>query len=332
MDLLGRQHWIDFHFHYDFDVRARGMQGLIILGPDAKGAIPALASLLSNLADGNTAAFALILIGPSSVPALEIALTNSNEHARYEAAQALGALGEPSSVSNLLMVLKDPDWMTRISVVMALERFPKQANVIVPALTNCLDDPNYEVQGNVARLLGSFGPDAMAAFPKLLEMVVGTNYQVSEAATLALMEIDFDRTVATFTNNLKSPDVNVRRSTAWAARYFQSEGEPAVPFLVKCLKDSDTKVREYAAVALREIAADPDLVVPGLIANLDDPDPEVRDVTAIALGGFGARAKPAVPQILKIIEENKGDELRAEGLYNALRDIDPQAAAKLNGK
>ena len=76
----------------------------------------------------------------------------------------------------------------------------------------------------------------------------------------------------------------------------------------------------------------PHLVVPALIENLNDPDPEVREVWPVSLGSFGARAKPAVPQILKIFDENKGNELSAEGLYNALSAIDPAAAAKLNGQ
>ena len=101
---------------------------------------------------------------------------------------------------------------------MALHRFPEQAKVIVPALTNCLDDPDHIVQGGVARTLGTFGADAMPAFPILLKMVATSNDQVSEAATRALMQIDFDATLAAFTNNLESPDVNVRRTTAWALK------------------------------------------------------------------------------------------------------------------
>jgi HEAT repeat protein len=141
-----------------------------------------------------------------------------------------------------------------------------------------------------------------------------------------LEQIDFDATLAALTNNLESADVNVRRSTAGALIYFKSEGEPAVPSLVKCLKDPDLKVRVNAAIALGKIVADPDLVVPALIKNLDDPDPEVQVVTAIALGSFGARSEPAVPQILKIIDENKGDPSNIEGLYNALSAIDPTRA------
>jgi HEAT repeat protein len=308
MHLLSRQHWVKFHILYDFQKRNLALRGLAILGPDAKAAIPDLANLVSkNDLPGNLdmAIFVLSQIGPASVPVLVNALNSTNKFVRWPVAQALARVADPSCLSSLLAALKNPDPDTRISVTMALHRFAGQANVIIPALTNCLDDPNDVVRGGVAGALGSFGPDAEPAFPKLLTMVADTNYQVSEPATLALMRIDFDRTLVAFTNNLESPDVKVRRTTAWALMLLKSDGEPAVPFLVKCLKDPDPTVRKNAAVALREIAADPDLVVPTLIANLNDTNAEVREVTAIALRSFGERAKPAVPQILKIIEENK---------------------------
>ena len=259
-------------------------------------------------------------------------MTNSNENARYDAAEALGNIAEPSSVPYLLAALKDPDWMIRSRAAEDLRRFPNQADVIVPALINCLDDPDYAFRENVADGLGSYGAAASSAFPKLLKMVASTNDTASKVATMDLAQIDFERTLAAFTNNLNSPDVTVRRTTALALAYFKSYGEPTVPGLVKCLKDPDSEVRENAAVALSEIAADSDLVVPALIKNLSDPDPEVQAATASALGSFGDRAKAAAPQILNIIEESKGDDLRLKVLYKTLSDIDPATAAKLNAK
>jgi HEAT repeat protein len=330
--LLGQQHWVNLHLHYDSVMRVQALRALAILGPDAKAAVPDVADLLKDTGDGTMAAYTLYRIGSNGIPALQSALTNSNVWTRRHAAMMLGAAGQSSSVSNLLAALKDPDPFTRDGAVMTLRRFPEQANVIVPALANCLDDPDDVFVSNIARTLGTFGTNARLAFPKLLKLVGSSKHHVGEAATLALMRIDSDGTLAAFTNYLESPDVNVRRTTARALTNFQSEGEPAVPFLVKCLKDPDAEVRQNAAVALRDIAEDPDVVVPALIENLSDTNGQVRVVSAIALGSFGDRAKPAVPQILKIIEENTNDELMAEGLYNALSDIDPAAAAKLNGK
>jgi HEAT repeat protein len=330
MDLMARQHWVHLHFHYDFEKHGDAFRALATLGPDAKSAIPDLADLLKE-AQGLEVAYTLAQIGPTSLPALENALTSSNGEAGMNAAQGLARLGDPSSIANLLAALKDPDPGTRYMVVTALVRFPGQANVIVPALTNYLDDPDSMVVGNVARTLGSFGAKARPAFPEVLKMVGGTNYDAGEAATEALMNIDFDRALATFTNNLQSSDVNVRRTAAWALMFFGPDGEPAVPILVNSLNDPDAKVRDQAAAALWRIGADPDLVVPALIESLNDTNAEVRETAAIALGGYGGRAKFAVPQILKAIEANKGHEETLFRLHMALSVIDPQAAAKLGG-
>ncbi|HTV43097.1 MAG TPA: HEAT repeat domain-containing protein [Candidatus Sulfotelmatobacter sp.] len=335
MDLLSRQHWVHFHILYDFQKRSLALQGLGILGPDAKAAIPDLANLLSTGnqdVDTDTVLLALSEIGPDAVPVLGKALTNSNSAVRWHAAQALGSMAVPSSVPWLLAALKHPDPHTRLCAARALARFPRQADVIVPALLNCVDDPDSGVRANVAGSLGNFGGYARPAFPKLLTMVADANETVSDNATYALMHIDLGGTLAAFTNNLESPDVNVRRTTAWALMHFSSNGEPAAPFLVKCLKDPDPAVRKNAAIALSGIASDPDLVVPALMANLSDTNADVREDAAVALRSYGERARAAVPQILKIIEENKGNDVETGAFYDALDAIDPGAAIKLNEK
>ena len=332
LDLLGRQHWINVHVHYDFQERSDALRCLRVLGPIGNAAIPQVANLLDQPSDSEMAAYTLYCIGSNALPALTDALTNRNERARSDATAMLGRLQEPQSVSNLVAMLKDPDFITRSTAAHALSRFPDQADVIVPALMDCLDHPDRTFRGNAARALAKFGTAAKPAIPKLLRMVQSTDSHESETAAGVLTKLDFEGTLAAFTNNLESADVNVRRTTAWALMLFKSSGEPAVPALVKCLKDPDTQVRQNAAVALREIGEDADLVVPALMANLNDPDLKLRSITAIALCSFGERAKPAVPAILKLIEENKGNELTISGLYNALVEIDPDAAAKLTGK
>jgi HEAT repeat protein len=328
MDLLDRQHWVYFRFHNAFEQRIAACQALAILGPDAKAAIPDLTNELNEFVFGWSAAYALSQIGPPAAPVLMNALTNSVPWVRADAAFGLGALGEPSSASNLLAVLKDSEWTTRSSAVDALQAFPDQASLIVPALVNSLDDPNYVVQVHVERALGSFGPTARPAFPKLLHMIASTNDIASRDAAIALVKIDFDGAFIAFTNNLNSSDIQVRRTTVLALMYFKSTGEPAVPRLIKCLNDPDVTVRAHAAIALGAIGKDPDLAVPALMANLNDPDPAVQVGAAMALRSFGARAKPAVPQILRIINENKRNHYTVRSLYKALADIDPETAAK----
>jgi HEAT repeat protein len=332
MDLLSRQRWIDFHFHFDFERRGDGLRGLGILGPAARAAIPDVAKLLDDRNFAQQAAYTLHQIGPETAPVLSQALKSTNTWTRSRAAGVLGVSGDKASVPSLMAALKDSDFITKSTAARALSRFPEQADVIVPALIGCLDDPNDTFRMNAARALGAFGEKAKPAFPNLMKMVTSTNYQEGETAVIVLLKIDSEAALPALIRNLESEDLEVRRTTAWALMITKAKGKPAVPALVKCLKDPDGKLKQNAAVALREIAEEPDMVVPALMANLNDPDLKVRSITAIALSGFGEKAKAAVPTILKLLEENKDDELTAGGLYNALAKIDPEAAEKLSGK
>lgn len=332
MDLLSRQRWVDFHFRYDFQRRDDALRGLAILGPDARGAIPEIAKLMDDRLMAQMAGYTLHQIGSDAVPVLNQALRSTNTWARSQAAGFLGASGDEASVPSLIAALKDSDFITRSKAARALSRFPEQADVVVPALIGCLDDPNDTFRMNAARALGAFGEKAKPAFPNLMKMVTSTNYQEGTTAVAMLVNIDPEAALAALIKNLKSEDLEVRRTTAWALMITKARGKPAVPALVKCLKDPDGKLKQNAAVALREIAEEPDVVVPALMENLKDSDLKVRSITAIALSGFGEKAKAAVPTILKLLEENGNDELTASGLYNALAKIDPEAAEKLAGK
>jgi HEAT repeat protein len=71
--------------------------------------------------------------------------------------------------------------------------------------------------------------------------------------------------------------------------------------------------------------------VPVLIECLDSHEPNLRTAAVAALGSsFRAAAKPAVPKILKCLSDaDLGVRWQAT---NALRAIDPEAAAKAGVK
>lgn len=331
-DLLWRQSWIQFRFRRPYERRSDGLRGLAALGPEAKAAIPNVAKLLDQESHSSFAAYVLHLIGSEAVPSLQTALTNKSEATRRHAAGALGLSRSESAVPDLLQMLKAPEFLEKNAAVRALSRFPGQADLIVPAFMDCLDNSDSTFRSNAARALLEFGDNAWPAIPKLLRLVENPDHHVCTTAAGVLMKLDLPGTLVALTNNLASADVVVRRSTAWSLMVFKSAGRPAVPALVKCLQDPDGTVRLNAAVALREIGEEPDLVVPALMANLADPDLKIRSVTGIALRSFGERAKPAVPMLLKLIEENQGDIFTLEPLFDTLMVIDPDAAKKLVGK
>jgi hypothetical protein len=124
-----------------------------------------------------------------------------------------------------------------------------------------------------------------------------------------------------------------------SSQYFTIEsltliGPPAkaaIPAIVKGMTNSDPQMLEASIQALGIIHSNPELAVPALIKTLSGPALEVSDrvrtFSAQALGNFGAEAKPAIPALLKIINDYRTYEVGIEAA-KALRAIDPEAAAK----
>jgi HEAT repeat protein len=103
------------------------------------------------------------------------------------------------------------------------------------------------------------------------------------------------------------------------------EANAAVPILISLINNPDRIVRWDTTVNLSKIHMRPELVVPVLITNLS-PTNFSLSTTIHALGSFGDDAKPAVPILLTFLNSEKG--IVREAVTNALKAIDPQAAAK----
>jgi HEAT repeat protein len=65
--------------------------------------------------------------------------------------------------------------------------------------------------------------------------------------------------------------------------------------------------------------------VPALIQALDDPAESVRFPVTVALAEIGPAAKPAIPKLKKMADEEINDEIAAAA-KRAIRRIDPSAA------
>jgi HEAT repeat protein len=108
-------YWIDQLRAGNSDQRAQAATALGVMGPEARLAVPALATALRD--ETNTvrlqAALALFKIGPESrpaVPALAEALRDPEPAIRFEAALALHQLGSEAveAVPALIHALRDP--------------------------------------------------------------------------------------------------------------------------------------------------------------------------------------------------------------------------------
>jgi HEAT repeat protein len=104
----------------------------------------------------------------------------------------------------------------------------------------------------------------------------------------------------------------------------------AIPTLMSGLKSTNDTVRWNTVWALGSIHSEPELVVPELVKLLHDPFPLARRFSAEALGKFGTNAESAVPDLTMLLSGQRGDIYQAA--TNALKQIDPEAAAKAGVK
>ena len=116
------------------------------------------------------------------------------------------------------------------------------------------------------------------------------------------------RTVRSWTEDLGSPDAEVRSQAAFA---LGSIGEPAkksVPALAALLKeDPDANVRASSAFALSKMGLTAKDAAPALSQALSDDQPLVRINAANALRNLGPEARVAIPALLKGLLEERNE-------------------------
>ncbi len=94
------------------------------------------------------------------------------------------------STADWIAKLKSPEPLTRIQAVHTLLERKGEAEQVVPALIEALQDENVYVRRDAARALGSFGEQAKPAVPALQTAQRDREASVRSAAAVALERID----------------------------------------------------------------------------------------------------------------------------------------------
>lgn len=93
--------------------------------------------------------------------------------------------------------------------------------------------------------------------------------------------------------------------------------------LVGKLKSKDPSTRQLAAMELGSMGADAKPAVPELARVLSgDPKPEVRQACAVALGMLGKHGRGAVGDLMKAVSDDSSPLVRAEAA-TSLGKVDP---------
>jgi hypothetical protein len=223
----------------------------------------------------------------------------------------------------------------RYEAVCGYEALGPLAVVQVQSLSDTLTStPSPGVRQAAAWALGYIGPEATRSAPALFRATKDTNDFVRGLAFEALGRVrpDPHATIPVLVAGLADPIGAVRSSAAGALSGYGQEARLAAPALFRATQDTESGVRMSAFWALSDIRPDPRLSIPILVTGLDDPFWPARAVVARALQNYGPDAKAAVPALIKMVGAYHSAGIERDPFSDALKAIDPEAAAKAGVK
>jgi HEAT repeat protein len=232
--------------------------------------------------------------------------TIEDEKLRYQAAKALGDLGDNRAVKPLSVALKDQDSVLRFTAAEALGNL---GNVgAVKPLIRTLKDPESVVRGYAVEALGKLR-DVGAVEPLILALK-DSDAGVRKAAGDALVKLGNVSAVEPLILALKDPSESVRASAAEGLGELRDIR--AIGPLSIALEDQDRVVRWKAVGAISKLG-DENTVEP-LMSALKNSDEHVRELATERLNQIG------------MLLGDHGDVRAVKPLILMLKN--PEAAAK----
>lgn len=164
-DWTEMQRLIKFNLQDARDIRDLALDGFIVLGEDAKGAIPELLILMRR---------------------------TNRSNGRWEIIWAIGRIGPSAqaAVPALLAIASDAKDPEKLDAIRSLGFIHSQADAVVPFLTSCLLDPAPRTRAFAASALAQFEGAAQSSVPVLISLLSQGSRDVCESATNALKRID----------------------------------------------------------------------------------------------------------------------------------------------
>ncbi len=219
-------------------------------------------------------------------PELMGLLQDGNPAVRASAARAIGLIGGPAALPDLMKALADPDALAGQRIAEAIGRIGDRAIIdrsianrsVSAELINMLGSAPTVVRTRAALALGLL--KSPQAVPGLAALLGADDPQAQRVAAEALAAIGTPAAMAALMAPLVDPEMTSTRHAAMGG--LEMAGQSAVMPLVAALRDGNAVVRANAAEMLgwlkpADAAAD-------LAPLLSDPNPAVRAQAAWALG------------------------------------------------
>jgi HEAT repeat protein len=336
------------------------INSLLLIRPAGKVAVPALATLLSDPAQAERAAYVLGRFGTeakSTVPALLSAAQRTQPPAAAYT-DALAQIGAPAVPGLLAQIEKlPPASLNRTH--WAVQTLKAIGSAAVPDLQKALVSPNATVRLAALSTLNELGPDAREARADVLKLAGDPEPLVRATLLSAVVSLDAStpRALEKIEAGTRDKEPVVRAAAATAAASLGAGARPISNQIAALLDDPDSTVRGAAFKAAASLGGDDPKLVEKLLTWLDDPpahgavidvknsgagkrlvDPALRIAAIEALARMGSSA--ATPRLIELYPKSDqptrlailaafgaGGDAALPSLDAAARDTDPAIRA-----
>ncbi|MDE0874710.1 MAG: HEAT repeat domain-containing protein, partial [Acidimicrobiales bacterium] len=258
-----------------------------------------------------------------AMPHLVLAIKNDNARVRAGAAHAMGSYLyrqnlnlQANAIKSLVPALKDRDVEVRLrSAEGLLFLAAAQVKDTIPVFIACLSDDSPRRRERAASSLGRIGPTATPAIPELLKTLKDTRVNVRIEAAIAITKIEPHRVNAVLPVLKESILLDSQVFTTHqkrALKAVQTLGKSAAllgPALMSKLseppnlKDRSLQIEEAKTLAKVD-EANAQIGVEKIIQGLLDREHTWMRIQVIqALGELGSIAKPALPPLLDLMND-----------------------------
>ncbi|MDF1667542.1 MAG: HEAT repeat domain-containing protein, partial [Planctomycetota bacterium] len=226
----------------------------------------AIDCLIAEVASGHevaleSAARALKIIGPASVPPLLEMMRAENVKLRRSGVRALGIVGSVNARvgTAVLAALEDKDLRVRAEAAGGLGScvLPEQRSLIVSGLVRALNDSSRKIRVRAVMSFGRLGAVvADIAVPELKKTLKSWDKDIRRESLRALASMGTKRfaCLPEIIDALKDKDASVRRAAIETLSQFGKEGKAALKELEKVATiDRDVPARLAAAQAIESI-------------------------------------------------------------------------------
>lgn len=257
---------------------------------------------------------------------LVVDLQNTQSEIKVNALKALQKLGPKAApaLHQLLLATSSKDRAVSYGAWEALIAIGAPAKEILPDLIKLLAVGNGDARRAAPEVIAAIGSGNEEAAPALLRLLDSDDYSTKKNAAMALR---------TMTPELKQKAIQVLMSdykeyVTSTTEILAAFGQDALPYLIKGIAEGDDYTCLHSVETLKGLRADAEPAIPALMKLVEDHvGGEVENRAIETLGDLGPAAKCAVPLLTKAAESG-GEDISWRAV-DALGNIGPDAVAAL---